>query len=84
MNRKKISITILASAAAVVGFGLPADAAGNYPPGDYPPAVTVAPTPTGDLPSTGSDGSGNMVLIAASLLGAGGVLTLASRSRRTV
>jgi len=86
MNPKKITITVLASAAAVIGFGLPADAAGDYPPSDYPPSdtpTTVAPDPNAELPRTGSDGGGTMVLVAASLLGAGGVLTMASRSRRT-
>jgi|GEM_PF-2967293 len=83
MNRKNITITALVSAAAIVGFGAPAAATADYPPADYPPATT-APVDVGiPLPATGTDGNGTMILIAASLLGAGGVMTVASRSRRT-
>jgi len=83
MNRKNMTITALVSAAAIVGFGAPAAATTDYPPTDYPPVTTVPVDPTLPLPATGSDGNGTMILIAASLLGAGGVMTVASRSRRT-
>jgi len=87
MNRKNITITALVSAAAIVGFGAPAAATAGYPPAGYPPVDTTATTlpvdPNVLLPTTGSDGNGTMILIAASLLGAGGVMTVASRSRRT-
>ncbi len=90
MTRKRISITVLASAAAVIGFGLPANAQtgdANYPPSNYPPSTPTTvfvPDPVENLPTTGSDGNGTLVLIAASLLGVGGAMTLASRSRRPV
>jgi len=103
MYRKKIIVTALASAAALISFGAPASAqADDYGNDDTPPVttlpadygddltppvvtipVTVAVDPTTLLPTTGSDGNGTMILVAASLLGAGGVMTVASRSRRT-
>lgn len=85
MNLKKISITTLASAAAVMSFGLPANAQtdSDDDDGNYPPATTVAPNPTTELPATGADDNGTLMLIAASLLGVGGVMVVASRSRQT-
>lgn len=75
MISKKLALTTLATGAAVLSFGLPANAQEDYPPAPTQP-------PTTDLPATGADDSGTIALIAASLLGAGGVMVIAAQSRR--